>query len=527
MVMKKVNCLFYTLKYLKPVQIYWKFVIKLNSLNLRLISRRKKYKFVDLPILFFEKNVYNKKTNNILIFNKKFNLSKINWQEKEIPKLWNYHLHYFDFISHCDKETGLAIIHNWINSNPPGKSICWEPYPISLRIINWIKFLSRNSISDKNIFGCLFIQGMWLFKQREYHLLTNHLFKNVVALLYLGILFEIKKWKDWALKELKRQIEEQVTDEGYHFEFSPTYHALFVKDLLDIYNLIKNNTKGFYVDLLEELSEKIQKGLHWLDCFNEGEKYMPINDVNYEGCPKPLHLKKYASNLGIEEEITTDYKISQYYPKLESGDLKIMMYCAPINPDYNPAHSHADMLSILLWDNHNPILVDTGNYDYEESEERKYARSTFAHNTIVIDNENQCDLWKVFRIGRRGQPFNKKITENFLQCSHDCYNKLGVIHKRTINKKDNGFLIQDFLFGKGYHIFEMYFHFASELVKTKKKNTLIINNEIKFDFPCDEISIITTPYFPKMYVKENKQTIKICGEFEGNKTLITTIMKSK
>jgi len=524
MFVKRISRSISTIKYLKSIQIYWTFVIKINKLCLRDKKFKKSHNVQNPPRLEILNNEIN---NSITIFNKKIKINEVKWAESSIPKLWIYHLHYFDFLKNFDKENGIKIIYQWIESNPQSLSSAgWEPYPISLRVVNWIKFIIKYSIYDKKIFDSLLLQGYWLFKQREYRLLTNHLFKNVVALLYLGFLFDRKKWKDWAIKELTRQIKEQINDEGYHFEFSPTYHALFIKDLLDIYNLIKNNTKGFYNDLLKELSEKIQKGLHWLDYFSVDKKYLPINDVNYEGCPLPSQLKEYASNLEIEEDKSINDKISQYYPILENNDLKIMLYCAPITPAYNPAHSHADMLSILLWYNDNPILVDTGNYNYEESEERKYARSTFAHNTIVIDNENQCDLWKVFRIGRRGKLFNKNIERDYFECSYDSYKKNRIMHTRKIEKIDNGFVIQDSLNGKGYHKFQIFFHFSPEVdIKRKEKSVFVINKNLIFRFPVEENSVIKTSYFPEMFIKEKKQTVKICGEFENKINLTTKISK--
>lgn len=513
-----------TIKYLKVIQIYWTVVIKINKLCLKYKKFKKNHNVQSLPKL---KILNNKIKNSITIFNKKIKINKIKWEENSIPKLWIYHLHYFDFLENFDKEKGIKIIHNWIESTPPSLSSSgWEPYPISLRVVNWIKFITKYSVYDKEIFDSLSLQGYWLFKQREYHLLTNHLFKNVVALLYLGFLFNKKKWGKWALKELKRQLEEQVTDEGYHFEFSPTYHALFIKDLLDIYNLIKNNTKGHYNDLLRELSDKIQRGLHWLDYFSRDEKYLPINDVNYEGCPLPSQLENYASSLGIQQNMSSNDQISKYYPILENHGLKIMLYCAPINPPYNPAHSHADILSVLLWYNGHPILIDTGNYDYEESAERIYARSTSAHNTIVIDGKNQCELWKVFRIGDRGKSFNKTIDDNTVSCSHDGYGKIGVIHKREIVKIDNGFRIIDYLSGKGNHSIEMFLHFSPNAY-LEWEDKLIVDGNIIFELPDYDISIIDTLFYPKMFTKEIRQTIRISCEYRDEIILFTNITLKK
>ena len=50
-----------------------------------------------------------------------------------------------------------------------------EPYPISLRIINWVKFLSNNSINNTKLSDSLYAQAKILEdKLQEYHLLGNH-----------------------------------------------------------------------------------------------------------------------------------------------------------------------------------------------------------------------------------------------------------------------------------------------------------------------------------------------------------------
>ena len=512
-----------TLYYLRFRQILWKIWLEFSRRYLfHFVRKSKKISNYRIPTLTL--SIAPKiDSSHYKIFNEPIDLNDIDWKVEDRTKLFQYHLHYFDYLLSLKKDTGLKMINDWIDKNPTKISTAWEPYPISLRTVNWIKFIVKYNLQESDIFNSLYNQGVWLYQQREYHLLTNHLFKNIVSLLYLGFLFKNNKWQNWAIKELNKQLSEQITDEGYHFEFSPTYHALFVKDLLDVYNLLINNKKK-YSNLTQNLSDKIEDGLFWLYYYSRKEKYFQINDVNYEGCPKPSYLKEYASKLGIKEGINISSQISQYYPKLESGDLRIMMYCAPISPYYNPAHSHADMLSILLWYNNEEILVDTGNYDYEESAERMYARSTSAHNTIVIDGKNQCDLWKVFRVGRRGKLFDKNFGEDYLQCSHDSYKKFNLLHTRRIEKTSKGFIIQDLLKGKGYHKFEMFFHFSPEVdIKRKGEEFLIINKNLMFKFTQGERSIINTLYFTEMFMKKVKQTVRIYGEFKNKITLKTKI----
>ncbi len=56
-----------------------------------------------------------------------------------------YNLHYFDWINARDSSDDIAArwIMRWIAENPAPGGNGWEPYPLSLRIVNWIKWLVR------------------------------------------------------------------------------------------------------------------------------------------------------------------------------------------------------------------------------------------------------------------------------------------------------------------------------------------------------------------------------------------------
>lgn len=59
-----------------------------------------------------------------------------------MPKLWRYNLHYFDYLLDSDRcsKAKARLISDWIDRNPIGIGDGWEPYTLSLRIVNWIKF---------------------------------------------------------------------------------------------------------------------------------------------------------------------------------------------------------------------------------------------------------------------------------------------------------------------------------------------------------------------------------------------------
>ena len=64
--------------------------------------------------------------------------------EGQVEKLWRYNLHYFDDLNAFDadsrKHWHTDLLLRWVRENPPGAGTAWEPYPTSLRIVNWIKW---------------------------------------------------------------------------------------------------------------------------------------------------------------------------------------------------------------------------------------------------------------------------------------------------------------------------------------------------------------------------------------------------
>ena len=167
------------------------------------------------------------------------------WDNPDRSKLWRYNLHYFDDLNAAgnpDRENWQRnFMEAWIAENPPGKGTGWEPYPVSLRIVNWVKWALSGSILTSDAHQSLAVQARWLTKRLEWHLMGNHLFSNAKALLHAGRYFdgaEACAFRHLALSILSQEIREQILLDGAQFELSPMYHALAVEDLLDITNLM-------------------------------------------------------------------------------------------------------------------------------------------------------------------------------------------------------------------------------------------------------------------------------------------------
>ena len=222
--------LYHTVKYLKLKQVVWRLIYLLPRLPTTEASSPKTN---TIPFINITKWGITKDYDYFVFLSEVNQLSLVGWDNPSQSKLWRYNLHYFDCLNQLELENeGLELQNNtiskWIRENPFGKGTGWEPYPTSLRIINWIKWhFKTNGLSDEAKFS-LWNQVKWLVSRPEYHLLGNHLFINAKALLFACVIFGLDEHSGIyrkALKIIKEELSEQFLNDGAHFELSPMYHC--------------------------------------------------------------------------------------------------------------------------------------------------------------------------------------------------------------------------------------------------------------------------------------------------------------
>jgi uncharacterized heparinase superfamily protein len=137
------------------------------------------------------------------------------------------------------------------------------------------------------------------------------------------------------------------------------------------------------------------------------------------------------------------------YLRYQSVALMALLDVAPVGPDYNPGHAHADNLSFELSLFGRRLIVNSGTSLYEESDERHRQRSTRAHNTVEVDGENSSEVWKSFRVARRAYPRDLEIRESHdetvVSCAHDGYRRLRgkPMHRREWRFREGEMVVKD------------------------------------------------------------------------------------
>ena len=341
--------------------------------------------------------------------------------------------------------TGLAFIRAFMGQTDRLNDGL-ESYPTSLRITNWVLFLSRNQIQDDAINQHLYAQAGLLRRRLEYHIAGNHLLENGFALLTAALYFRQDDWLKRSVRLVRDELSGQLLADGGHAERSPMYHQILLDRLLDLLLALRHDTWHKALTGVNFLDDAATRMLAWLNAvtFRNGEVPM-VNDAAPGIAPTTAQLRAKAIRAGLNSCLPEPVQkpgankvLSCLSPLVESGYRKftlpryeLLADVGAIGPDHQPGHAHADTLSFMLHVDNQPILVDSGTSTYDSGPRRAWERSTAAHNTVDVMDINSSEVWAGFRVGRRARATVLTDTPTILTACHDGYQKLGITHERT------------------------------------------------------------------------------------------------
>ena len=458
-----------TIKHLKPSQIYFqirwrissqfgkKFIYSIEKTQIRKKTKR------NIEFIFKPNSVDD--NLNFYFLNESHNLKTTTWEGTNTDDLWKYNLHYFDWLcSTTSLELKIKTLNSWQMHYEKSPEFCAAPYPTSLRIVNWIKFGIQYTKLPDNLISILAKDVYWLSKNIEFHILANHLFANGKALIFAGCFFchtQSKNWLKLGTSILLSELDEQINEDGGHFELSPMYHAIILEDCLDILNLDYVYPNTIDPRLIRKLKFTTKKMLDWLKLviFPSG-RFPHFNDSTQNIASSLVQLTEYAykNNLIKNDCIDTasDGKLKLLHSSgifiLHNQTYKIIGDVGNVGPRYQPGHAHADTLSFEVSCFGVDFIVNRGISTYKKGKTRDDERGTKSHNSILINGENSSEVWSGFRVGKRATPCNLKIKENkSIECCHNGYSKFfrKILHCRKWTFSRHQIIINDKL--TGYH----------------------------------------------------------------------------
>ncbi len=346
-----------------------------------------------------------------------------NWEHPDRSHLWNFNLHYLEFLIplaaayrrekdiryyDCFKDYCLR----WIEDNRGGSGDGWHPYTISLRLTNfWIcmdgfgDILQKDTEFLQKLNNSMYAQYLHLQKRMERHLLGNHYFENLKAVLLGARYFQEPKVYHRTKKRFTEQIKEQILPDGVHYERSMMYHKIILEDLMRVERALRSRNgslqraeKNTHLSGLGKVMQRMADAAYSLE---KGMGHTPMfNDVG-DNVARPLAgiLEALEEEFHIRPKERRAFPRSGYYV-LQNEELKVIFDAGEIAPVYMPGHAHCDGLSFELSWKGEPLFVNSGTGQYQ-GPLRAYFRSTAAHNTVVINGEEQSVCWGEHRVGNR------------------------------------------------------------------------------------------------------------------------------
>ncbi len=413
------------------------------------------------------------------------------WQHLDAPKLWRFHLHYWDWAwgLAADTDRGAArrmftlLWQSWQASCVFGRGDAWLPYPTALRAWSWCglhRDLVAGSDLEPEFIRALVAHAGFIRRHLESDLGGNHLIKDLKALVGLGVFLGDERLLTQALRRLTNQLAIQVLPDGGHYERAPAYHCQVLADLIDVADLL--GTVGRRPD--PRLLLAIAQMRRWLGAVLTPNRAVPLLN---DGYPVPD-----ATVAALQPDPAPDAPLVTL---LDSGLIRaavggwhlIADVGAPC-PDELPGHAHADTLSCLLHVDGTRLLVDTATSTYAPGQVRSYERSTAAHNTAEVDGADSTEVWGAFRAGRRARVHDSAASGGAKRVSaeaaHDGYRRLPgrPVHRRRWTLTGAGLQVDDEVTGGRRHEVVVRWHLAPGAAVELQANGALISTEVG-DFP--------------------------------------------
>lgn len=393
----------------------------------------------------------------------------------------------------------LNQLRSWHEQNPYGRGPNWTcAMEVALRAINialaFEGFRTSPHIDSEALHFVLRLlqqHGTYIQNNLEFsHIATsNHYLSDVAGLLWLGVmlpeLFEADEWREFGLTELLREMDKQVLADGADYEASTGYHR-FVLELF-LYSFMLCRECGIEID--SKYWHKLKQMLLFVRAYLRPDGFAPLIGDTDGGQVLPFRPRRaddhgYVLEIGAEvfnePSVKLPEQTSKAFPEagiyiMRRGDCYLCFNASGAGINGRGSHGHNDALSIEVSARGRAFIVDPGTYVYTADLQMRHAfRSTAYHSTVKIDGEEQntTEANTPFVIGNEAQPrvLEWQSTDEYdkVVAEHYGYRRLraSVTHRRTVtfNKSECSWLIDDEFFGAGEHDFEVWFHFAPDLL---------------------------------------------------------------
>jgi len=319
---------------------------------------------------------------------------------------------------------------HWWEQNPFQRGINWTAaLEVAFRAMSWVWLyhLAGGRLSEaarQRLMQELFRHGRHLeYNLSVYASPNTHLLGEAVALHALGRLFPdfpgAARWRETGRRVVQQHMETGVLDDGFYFEQS-TYYHVYALDMFLFHALLEPVPESYRRRLgqMMEMTAALAgpgRVLRLLGDDDGGRWFHPYGRRG-EFCRGTLAAagRFLGRNAGAREEdhaVMGDWwmgpralaAVEQPEPResrrwAASGLVTLTAHTRHVVLDGGPmgagtaGHSHADALSLVVYDGERELLHDPGTFCYlSDPAGREWFRSPAAHNTVRVEGREQAE----------------------------------------------------------------------------------------------------------------------------------------
>jgi hypothetical protein len=443
----------------------------------------------------------------------------------------------------------MQQLQSWTKQNPYNHGPNWQcAMEVALRAISLIvarEMFGESPHLDTQFFLTLFQQhGRYIRRNLEFSYIatSNHYLSDVAGLLWLGVmvpeLSDARRWRDFGLRELLREMDKQVLPDGADFEASTGYHRFVTELFLYSFLVCRENE----IAIEQRYWNKLRAMLLYIRGYLRPDGFAPLIGDTDGGQFLMLQHRRADDHgylLAVGADVFSDPLLSvaetgsKAFPDagiyiMRHDDLYLCFNASDAGINGRGSHGHNDALSIEVSAGGRAFIVDPGTYVYTGDLQRRHDfRATAYHSTVKIDGIEQNTIHRdmPFIIGNEARPRVLHWDDDKIVAEHYGYQRLkdSVIHRRTVtfNKRERSWLIEDEFLGDAVdHLFEARFHFAPGFeVNTDNRNIEIRDPHTNLTLTVRSLSLLASPELEKQFTSrdygEMSESLSACWRFSG------------
>jgi len=376
-------------------------------------------------------------------------------------------------------EKGIKLIKEWIsehNFENKKDTITYYSSAAIMRLSYWLLFYiySKELLSSNDV--DMLEKEMWktaelLVDEGFYVTGTSQGLHQDITLLLYSLYFEKADERfstDILIERIRDYLSGSYTAEGVHKEQSPSHHIMVTRSVKQLIPLLEA-THPNISHQLKELYDKAEKfSTHII---KPDGVLPPIGDVEAiaEAHDSKLYdslAYQYATSLGKEGEPSTQTDVvfpeSGYaifrndWAKKEQATYLLFMAAYHID-----AHKHNDDLSLYIYGNGKDCVAEAGYYNEQDSF-TAYAKSSYAHNTLIVDGKG---LPKADQQNDKVYISDYKISDTYSEVTgvNERYENVKHVRNVQYQKQENTIIVTDQINSQENHQYTLLWHIAKDI----------------------------------------------------------------